>query len=398
MKGFKIKVSINDDERQEFKKIIAKHNAAQQLVKRARVILMAADGISHQKIAVRLEIHPNTVTNWIKRQNETAGKDIPLHTRISDLPRSGSSDTFTPEQICKIIAIGCEEPSIYDRPITDWSDRELADEVTKQGIVETISPRHVGRILDKFDIHPHKSQYWLNGTPDLQKDEKIKDINEVYHTAATTPDPNTLYISIDEKTGIQALERQALTKPTRPGKIKKIEYNYERHGTLALLAGIDIAAGHVFGYCNETRNEYDFVQFIKAVVQGHPDKTKVQLVSDNLNTHKSESLVKYVAQQSGINDDLGIKGKKGVLKSMVTRENFLTQSDHKIVFHYTPKHASWINQIECWFSTLARKVIKKGNFTSIEDLRNKIESFIKYFNETMAKPIKWKFKGLGNAV
>lgn len=200
-------------------------------------------------------------------------------------------------------------------------------------------------------------------------------------------------MSVDEKTGIQALERIAPTKPTQPGRIKQIEFDYKRHGTVALMAGINISSGLVYGQCFDSRNEKDFASFINAVISDHPMK-KYHFVVDNLNTHKSESLVKIIAKKDGVDiKELGEKRFSGILKTMTTREAFLSNPDNSIVFHYTPKHASWINQIECWFSILVRKVIKKGNFNSIQDLKTKIVQFIDYFNETMAKPIKWKFKG-----
>ena len=182
--------------------------------------------------------------------------------------------------------------------------------------------------------------------------------------------------------------------PMKVGKVQSIEFEYERHGTQTLLGGFNIATGIIQGLVQDTRTEQDFVELIKYLIEQNPDASVYHFVADQLNTHKSESLVRFVAEFCGDTQDLGVKGKSGILKSMQSRENYLMNADNKrIVFHYTPKHASWMNQIEIWFGILMRKVIKRGNFLSQDDLKEKILKFMDYFNKTMAKPFKWTYKG-----
>jgi hypothetical protein len=200
-------------------------------------------------------------------------------------------------------------------------------------------------------------------------------------------------VSTDEMTGIQALERIAPTKRLQPGRPERREFEYKRNGTQCLMGNFEVATGQVISpTVQPTRTEEDFLQHIARTVATDATAGWV-FVCDNLTTHCSESLVLYVAEQCGIEEDLGKKGKRGVLQSVATRKAYLQDPSHRIRFVYVPKHTSWLNQIEIWFSILVRRVIKRGNFSSAADLRDKILAFIDYFNRTMAKPFKWTFTG-----
>ena len=218
---------------------------------------------------------------------------------------------------------------------------------------------------------------------------------EVYQAApARLTDEGIHTVCVDEKTGIQARERIAPTKPMRPGHIEKQEFEYIRHGTQTLIGNFEVATGQVIApTVQETRDEADFARHIEQTV-ATDGKAGWIFVGDNLTTHCSATLVLLVAGLCGIPvESLGQKGKSGVLQSVSTRREFLMDASHRIRFVYVPKHTSWLNQVEIWFSILARRVIRRGSFRSTEDLRDRILTFIDYFNQTMAKPFKWTYAG-----
>lgn len=195
-------------------------------------------------------------------------------------------------------------------------------------------------------------------------------------------------------TGIQANERLAPNLPMRPGKRERQEFEYIRHGTQSLIASFDVAHGRVVhATVGDTRTEDDYATHLQQLIATDPQAIRWHLVMDCLNTHQSESLVLWIAQVEGLQQDLGVKGKSGILQSMQTRSQFLSDPSHQIVFHFTPKHSSWLNQIEIWFNILVRKLLKRESFSSKASLKERILNFIDYFNRTMAKPFKWTYKG-----
>jgi transposase len=315
---------------------------------------------------------------------------------LGDEPRAGSPGKFTPEQIVAILAVACEPPERSGRPITHWTAKELADEVIKRGIVPSISATQVGRYLREAALQPHKKRYWLNTR---EKDpavfqERVEAVCDTYQEApALARDQGTHTISTDEMTGLQALERTAPSQPMTYGRPERIESEYIRHGTLTLIGNFDVTTGELISpTIGPTRTEADFVEHIAQTVATDPEAGWIFVV-DNLNIHCSESLVRLVAKACGIAEALGRKDVRGILKSVASRQGFLSEKGHRIRFVYLPKHSSWLNQIEAVFGVIMRKVIRRGSFTSVADLQSKLLNFIEYFNRVFAKPFNWTYTG-----
>lgn len=409
MPGKAAKVIITERQQQVLQTMTRSSTCPQALALRAHMILLAFERWDNESIAERLDFERHQVGIWRHRWAtafkrlvliECCEKPSALREAIEDLlsdsPRRGCPGKFTAEQVTQILAVACEPPEDSGRPVTHWTARELADEVIQRGIVPSISPRHVGRFLSAGDLKPHLSRYWLNAKPKDPEvfQQQVEAVCACYLAAPERWEKGGIHtISVDEMTGIQALERIAPTKPMRPGEPARVEFEYKRNGTQCLIGNFDVVTGQVLApTVQDTRTEEDFAKHIAATVATDPEAGWI-IVSDNLTTHCSETLVRDVAAACGISEDLGKKGKSGVLKSVPTRKKFLIDPSHRIRFVYVPKHTSWLNQVEIWFSILVRRVIRRGHFPSKADLREKILSFIDYFNRTMAKPFKWTFTG-----
>lgn len=246
-----------------------------------------------------------------------------------------------------------------------------------------------------MELQPHRVEYWLNAKP--EDPEKfvaaVAEVCDLYQAAPALEASGVHLVSTDEKTGIQALERAAETIPMTPGQAERQESEYLRHGTQALIANLVVATGKIIApTIGATRTEADFAQHIAQTVETDPAGEWI-FIADQLNIHQSEALVKLIAARCGITSELGEKGKSGILASMPTRAEFLKDKSHRIRFVYTPKHTSWLNQIEIWFSILVRKLLRRGSFNSVAELKTRILSFIDYFNKTMARPYKWTYTG-----
>ena len=314
---------------------------------------------------------------------------------VQDAARSGRPLVYKAEQHCRVIALAVRKPKEFGLPIEEWTNRELAILAEREQIAFGISPRTIGRMLKDVDLRPHHIKYWEN--PKIEDEVAFKAavaaICDIYQSAPERLAVGAHTVCIDEKTGIQALERVHPDKPVRPGSPALLEFEYRRHGTQTLIPAFEVATGQiVVAHVGPTRTEADFAAVVKQTVQTDPDAEWV-FIADQLNTHKSETLVRLVANCVGFEGSLGRKGHLGILKSLASREAFLANPKHRIRFVYTPKHCSWLNQVEIWFSILSRKALKRASFASLDELRERILQFVDYFNETMAKAFKWTYCG-----
>lgn len=410
MSGKAAKIVLTEGQHAILQQIIRSTTAPQRLVQRARLIVLAFGGMCNGGIGGLIGLRRKQVGLWRRRWKQSFEALVAIECResqaafrraieevLGDAPRSGSLGKFTAEQVTQVLAVACEPPSRSGRPIDEWTGRELADELVGRGIVSCISTSQVNRYLGEAELQPHRSKYWLNTT---EKDPQVfqQQVQIVCQCYLEAPElyfqQHTHTVSVDEMTGIQALERNAKTIPMKPGQPARIEFEYTRHGTLCLIGNWHVVQGQMIApTIRATRTEEDFCWHIHQTVATDPGAGWVFVV-DNLNTHCSESLVRYVARREEIDPStLGQKDKSGILKSMASRQAFLSDRSHRIRFVYLPKHSSWLNQIEIVFGIVTRRVVRRGNFTSTEALRMRLLDFIDYFNRTFAKPFRWTYTG-----
>ncbi len=273
-------------------------------------------------------------------------------------------------------------------PTSHWSLDDLAYHILKDAHYRDMSRSTVQRILADADLQPHRSRYWLQ-SHDADFEAKALDICGLYLQAPALHARGELVVSIDEKTSIQALERLHATLPARPGRVERREFEYVRHGTRCLIGTLVVPTGQVVGSVTARRGRWDFVRHVRDVVEAFPHTKKFHWVMDNLNTHWTLELCRYLAVESGC----WAEGQERQLRTGKQRRAFLTAGVGRHVVHFTPKHGSWLNQIEIWFGVLSRRVLRRGDFTSVEDLARKVVAYISYYNAHCAHPYEWTYTG-----
>ncbi len=320
---------------------------------RARIVLGAAKGEPNTSIAARLGTSVDTVSCW-RGRFARLGKD-----GLNDLPRSGRRPTFTPVQRCEMIAAACEPAPVKDG-LHGWTLDRLREHVRMRAIA-IISRSHLHATLQRADLRPHKKRVWLHSVDPLFR-EKVTEIVDLY----LHPQPGATVICIDEKPGMQATNRKHPDRPATPGQEGKREFEYKRNGTQSLLAGFVVHTGAVITRCGPTRTGDDLEAFLEVVAKEIPGT--VDVVWDNLNIHHGERWEKFNARHQS-----------------------------RFRFHYTPLHASWVNQVELWFGVLQRRCLTNGSFGSVEELRNTVAAFVAYWNREAKHPFRWSFTGYGKS-
>jgi hypothetical protein len=278
------------------------------------------------------------------------------------------------------------QPAELGLPTSQWSLDDLAYHILRDAHYKDMARSTIQRILAEADLKPHRSRYWLHSDdPDFEA--KALDICRLYLDAPRLYNRGELVLCLDEKTSIQALERARPTTPMAPGRPERRDHEYIRHGTRCLTATRLVATGRVFGSVTEHRKTWDLVRHVRDVAEAFPEATRLHWVMDNLNTHWTFELCQYLGKLSGV------WGCRPKLRTGAQRRAFLSDPSHKHVVHYTPRHGSWLNQVEIWFGVLSRRLLRRGELRSVAELAERIAAFIEDYNRHDAYPYEWTYTG-----
>jgi transposase len=338
-------LSITDEERSELERRVRAQKTAQRMVRRCKVVLLAAEGLPSRRIAPMVGLSEDQVGTWRRRfeRERLSG--------LEDRPRSGRPRLYDHDVRVRIVAKATEERPSYD---SHWSHRLIARELADIGISES----QVGRILADLDVKPHLTRSWLTCPDDPEFFVRAADVCGLY----LSPPENALVLSVDEKTAVQARSRKFPTKPSSAGAPERVEFEYVRHGTASFVAALDVHSGEVLGKDIVRNDALHFIEFLEEIDQTVPAELSVHLVLDNGSSHVAKATKAWLVEHP------------------------------RFVAHYTPKHSSWLNQVELFFSILTRRLLRRGEFDSREQLVDKVLGFITNYNAE-AKPFRWTYDG-----
>jgi len=343
-------IKLSREDRKSLELLTRRGSAEHRQVVRAQIALLAHAGQTTTAIAQATGVSVQTVSHWRTRLARQGLKGLQEGTR------SGRPRRIDAAQRLELLSLACEPAEAQGRatPTLD----ELVDRALERGVVAQISRSHLQRILQAGDMRPHRVRQWLH-SPDPQFRQKVNAICALYRQAPE----GSVVLSIDEKTGIQAIERKHADRAPVAGRARRREFEYIRHGTQALIAAMDVHSGRVLGSCTNRRTQLDLVGFMEQVARAYP-KGRVHIVWDNLNTHRAQAVW----------------------------DDFNARHAQRFVFHFTPIHASWVNQIELMFGIYSRRALRHASHASIQELRERTDAFMAQRNQA-PQPFKWTFAG-----
>jgi transposase len=339
-------IELSGEDRSYLERLARRASAPHRVVMRAKIVLALADGASNAAAARHLGVGVDTVRRWRRRFSEQGPAGL------VDRKRPGRPKIYGPAEQLAIVATATQQTPEAD---SHWSHRLLAATL-KQRI--GISAAQIGRVLKALSIKVHRVRGWLNRPADPDFAAKATAVCDLY----LNPPPNTVLLSLDEKTSIQAKSRKHPTRPAAPGQAEQREFEYIRHGTASLMAALDVRNGEVLGRIIGRNNSATFIGFLHELDQMIHPGLDIHLILDNGSSHTSKATKTWLAAHP------------------------------RFTVTYTPKHASWLNQIELFFSILTRRLLRRGEFSSRQDLADKIENFIEVYDRT-AKPFRWTYDG-----
>ncbi|HEY5116823.1 MAG TPA: IS630 family transposase [Nakamurella sp.] len=353
------RIELTEAQRGDLDRLVRAGRTEQRLALRAGIVLAAADGHPNARIAASLGICEDTARKWRHRWCAAPGVSS-----LGDAHRSGRRPVFTPVQVAQVKAIACTPPKDAGQPLSRWSCPELARQAVTAGICRSISPSTVRRWLSEDALKPWQYQSWIFITdPDFQpKAQRVLDLYQRMWDGKPLG-PNDYVISADEKTSIQARCRCHPTLPPGKARMMRVNHDYHRRGAVAYLAAYDVHRAQIHGRCEDTTGIVPFAALVEQVMTQEPYKSadRVFWVVDNGSSHRGQAAI-----------------------------DRLTEQFANTIMVHTPVHASWLNQVEIFFSIVQRKVLSPNDFDDLDVVVERLAAFEERYNQA-AKPFKWKF-------